>query len=76
MNKKDPSTPLYLQIAEDIRTKIVNEEYVPDKRLPFESWFMKYYDVSRVTVRNALDELVHQGILERRRHQGLYVPQS
>lgn len=76
MAEKHSSLPLYLQIAAKIKKKIEDEGYLEGDRLPFESWFIERYDVSRVTIRKALDQLIQEGIIQRRPHQGLYVAQK
>ncbi len=76
MTEKRTSLPLYLQIAAKIKKQIETEDYSVGDRLPFESWFVDYYKVSRVTVRKALDELIKEGIVQRRPYQGLYVSQK
>lgn len=70
------SLPLYLQIASKIKQQIEAGDYAVGDRLPFESWYVDHFHASRVTVRKALEELVKEGIIERRPHQGLYVAQK
>ena len=73
MAEKHTVLPLYLQIAGKIKNQITSDDYVAGDRLPFESWFVEHFNVSRVTVRKALDHLIAEGIIERRPYQGLYV---
>ena len=68
--------PLYLQIAARIKKHIEDEELMAGDRLPFESWFIEHFNVSRVTVRKAIDHIIAEGVIERRPYQGLYVSQK
>ncbi len=76
MTKGRTTLPLYLQIAAKIRKQIETEDYMAGDRLPFESWYIEHYNVSRVTVRKAIDQLISEGVIERRPYQGLYVSQK
>jgi len=57
--------PLYHQVKENLREAIANEILCPDDVLPFERELSRVYGVSRVTVRQAVDELVQEGLLRR-----------
>lgn len=76
MTEGRTSLPLYLQTAAKIKKQIEEEDYMVGDRLPFERWFIDHYNVSRVTVRKALEELINEGVIERRPYQGLYVSQK
>lgn len=65
--------PLYAQLAEQIREKIRREEWVAGQQIPTEEELCLELNVSRTTVRRALDELVHERLLEKRRPQGTFV---
>ena len=52
--------PLYLQLKKILRTAIVNGEYVQGQQIPTEQELMKRYDVSRITVRRAIQELINE----------------
>lgn len=60
--------PLYRQIADRIREQIARGELKPGDALPTESALQTEFGVSRVTVRQALRQLVEQQILEK--HSG------
>jgi Transcriptional regulators len=62
---KNNPTPLYYQIVEIVKDKIRNKELNPGDPLPTEQWFSEQYDVSRVTIRKAMSELILLGIIER-----------
>lgn len=65
--------PLYFQVKEDIIEKIEQNEYKLDTALPSEQKLMEEYKVSRTTIRQAVDLLVSEGCLERRRGLGTFV---
>lgn len=66
-------TVLYRMIYEDIKGKILGQEYVDAEQLPFERELCEKYKVDRVTVRKALDLLVSDGLLEKRPGLGSFV---
>ncbi len=63
----------YESIASDIQHKIYTGFYQADTKLPQETELCRLYDASRITVREALDNLVRQGLITRRRGAGTYV---
>ncbi len=65
--------PVYFQIATDVRRRIDAGEWSTGERIAPELALAREYDVSRVTVRQALAELVKDDLLERRRGSGTYV---
>jgi DNA-binding GntR family transcriptional regulator len=74
-NVVDRSAPLpvYFQIAGDIRRRLDGGEWSAGERIEAEVELARQYEVSRVTVRQALAELVKDDLLERRRGSGTYV---
>jgi GntR family transcriptional regulator len=70
-----PGLPLYRQIETDVRDRIRSGDLVPGAQLPTEVELMDRYGVSRSTVRQALRELVAEGLVEIRRGLGTYVTQ-
>ncbi len=71
-NKRSP-VPMYYQIMEEIRNKIYSGDYVVGSALAPERELAELYDVSRNTVRQAITELVNEGILIRRQGIGTFV---
>ena len=57
----------YEIIAIDIKEDILNGVYKPNERLPFEKELCNKYDVSKMTVKKALDLLVSEGLIVKRR---------
>ncbi|MDD9148893.1 GntR family transcriptional regulator [Sporolactobacillus sp. CQH2019] len=65
--------PLYYQIEEDIMQKINNKVLGIDTQMPSEEKLIDLYQVSRTTIRKAIDELVSKGFLYRKRGVGTFV---
>ena len=53
----------YSIVKQDIINKINISEFKPNQIIPSEHEFCKQYNVSRITVRRAIDELVFEGVL-------------
>ena len=71
-NTKD-ALPLYLQIKMIIKKRLDDKVYEVGDILPSELEFQDEFKVSRITVRNAINELVHEGYLQRTRGKGTIV---
>ena len=65
------SIPLYLQLKDRLEQKIKNGTYGP--KIPSEREIMDEFHVSRSTVRQAVAELVSNGILVRRPGRGTFI---
>ena len=63
----------YVEISNDIRKKIIDGNYFPNERLPFEKEICDKYNSSKMTVKKALDILVAEGLLVKRRGSGTFV---
>lgn len=63
----------YNDIAEDIKNSILDGEYNPNEQLPLEKEMCEHYGVSRITIKKAVDELVAQGLVVKRRGSGTFV---
>lgn len=72
--KLDKNGPLTLtfQLTECIRERIT-KDYHPGDLLPTEKEMVEEYDVSVITVRNALETLVNEGLIYRQRGKGTFV---
>ncbi len=55
--------PLYMQIKESLKEKILAGDYAPYQRMPSESELMATFRVSRITVRQALRDLHGEGLI-------------
>ena len=66
-------TPIYLQLREIIRNRIEEGEYLPGTAIPSENKLAETYGINRLTVRNAVDTLVNEGVLQRVQGKGVFV---
>ncbi|MFU1768918.1 GntR family transcriptional regulator [Mammaliicoccus sciuri] len=65
--------PLYLQIKQIIEDRIIHGIYTVGNNIPTETDFEKEFNVSKVTVRAAIKELVALGYLEKKSGKGTRV---
>src|SRR5665647_2612042 len=65
--------PLYYQLQEIIRSRIESGQWQPGQQLPPEAELCEEFSLSRGTVRQALADLVREGLLHRRRGKGSFV---
>jgi len=65
--------PLYAQIKEALKQRILEGDYVTHERLPSESELMKVFGVSRITVRQALRDLHTEGLVFSVQGKGTFV---
>lgn len=70
---RNSHTSLYYQLKEKLLKKIVSKQWLPGEKIPSEKELCNIYDVSRITVRKALDELVLTGHLVRKQGKGTFV---
>ncbi len=64
--------PLYVQLEQMIKTKILTGGFSPGERIPTEIEFCETYGVSKITVRQAILNLVHEGLLIRKQGKGTF----
>ena len=74
--EKMKEIPKYLLIAEKLKHEIETGEYQPNDQLPKEFDLAKSYNVSRITVRNALQELENKNLIYRIQGAGTYVKEQ
>lgn len=67
------SLPVYIQIHDEIKAKIEAEVWKIGDRLPSERELAVQFGVSRMTLRQAVQTLADEGILERKIGSGTYV---
>jgi len=72
LDKSSP-IPLYHQLAEELRKQIESGEWPLHTLIPSETQLCKKYGVSRGTVRQALIELMRDGLIYRKQGQGTFV---
>ena len=66
-------TPLYMQLKEAIKAAIKDGTYPDNEKIPTEIELSEYYDVSRITVRRAVEELCQENYLVKRQGKGTFV---
>jgi GntR family transcriptional regulator len=65
--------PLYVQIKDTLRERILNGTYAPHSQMPSEHELCALFDVSRITVRQALGDLQKEGLVFRLHGKGTFV---
>ncbi|WP_197047110.1 GntR family transcriptional regulator [Paucibacter sp. KBW04] len=73
--KPDPqaASPLYMQLAQKLAQAIREGLFLADEALPSERVLSEQLEISRVTARKAIDRLVEQGMIVRKRGSGNYI---
>ena len=69
----DSPVPLYHQLAEVLRRQMEAERWAPGRKLPSENELCRAYGVTRPTVRQALEGLLREGLVSKRRGLGTFV---
>ncbi len=69
-------TPLYYQIQENLAELIELKLLQPGDMLPSERELSKLYDVSRLTVRQAIENLVSKGLISKQQGVGTFVSEK
>jgi len=67
--------PLYIQLKNEL-LKDIRENYKPNDIIPPEGELEKIYEVSRITVRRAIEELGKEGILLKKQGKGTFVKEQ
>ncbi|MGA2761788.1 MAG: GntR family transcriptional regulator [Spirochaetia bacterium] len=71
--KRLPGSPLYMQVKEDILSRIESSVWKENTKIPTEAELCREYQVSTVTMREALKQLVNEGKLVRIPGRGTFV---
>jgi len=75
LDKHSP-LPLYYQLEAFIDHLIESGEFSPGEMIPSENQFCKQFNISRTTVRQAINNLVNSGKLVRTQGRGTFVAKS
>src|SRR5690625_4620908 len=70
---KTSKVPLYLQLKEELIKKIEDQSYTEHEMLPSERKLCEMYDLSRITVRQSLQELEREGYIYKLHGKGTFV---
>src|SRR5699024_11159462 len=65
--------PLYNQVKEILVYKITNKQWKTGDLIPTETELIREFDVSRTTIRQAINVLVQEGLLEKQQGKGTTV---
>lgn len=65
--------PIYFQVKQTIRSWLINKEFSSGEKIPSEMELVRRFRASRLTIRQALSQLVQEGFLVSRRGEGTYV---
>ncbi|MBM7539903.1 GntR family transcriptional regulator [Amphibacillus cookii] len=76
MINKDSPIPIYYQLEEIIKQKMQSEELQPGDLLPSEREYAEAYHISRMTVRQAINNMVNAGLLYRQKGRGTFVAEQ
>ena len=70
---RSTNVPLYQQLYDILRDKIMRQEWKPGDMIPAEPDLCDRYGVSRTTVRQVMAKLVDEGLIYRQRGRGTFV---
>ncbi len=76
MIDKNSPIPIYYQLELQIRQFIESEQLQPGDILPSEREFTEKYNISRMTVRQAINNLVSEGLLYRQKGKGTFIAEQ
>jgi GntR family transcriptional regulator len=65
--------PLYYQLKEIIKEKIKDGSWEEGQKVPSERELMELYSISRATARKALNDLLFEGLIEKKQGVGTFV---
>ncbi len=65
--------PYYVQVKQTLREYIENSDWQPGDQLPGEPELCRLFDVSRTVIRQALNEMQHEGLIVKRKGKGTFV---
>ena len=74
--RNDARVSLYLQLYDILKGKILSGEYKADEKIPPDRELCETYNVSRITVLKAIDNLVQEQLLYRVQGKGTFVTSS
>ncbi|GEN55662.1 HTH-type transcriptional repressor YvoA [Halolactibacillus alkaliphilus] len=76
MINKQSKLPIYYQLEEAIKQEISQKGLAPHSPIPSEREYAEKHGISRMTVRQAINNLVSQGILYRARGRGTFISEQ
>ncbi len=70
---RNSPVPRYHQLKEILREKVSTEEWKPGDLIPSERELSETYSISRMTARQAITDLVNEGLFYREQGRGTFV---
>ncbi len=72
-SRENEGVPKYVQLARTLREKVASGEYAAGASIPTEDALGSEHGVSRITVREAVNRLVQENLLQRKQGKGTFV---
>ena len=72
-NYKNMKDPLYRNVQRQIKNQIISGYFKEGDLLPSENDLAEQYHITRTTIRHALEELVKEGYIEKKKGKGSIV---
>lgn len=69
----EQAIPLYRQLKNDLLHEIISGTWKPGQKIPTEAELSRQYQVSRITVRRAIEELCMENYLSKHQGKGTFV---
>lgn len=69
----DSRLPAYARLRDELAARVASGEWKPDEAIPSENRLAAEYGLSVGTVRKAIEQLVSEGLLDRRRGSGTFL---
>lgn len=76
IKKLDDSQPIYLQIKQMLEDSILEGAIEAGEQIPSTNELAKFYKINPATARQGVNELVHEGIVLKRRGVGMFVSEK
>ena len=76
LNLEKSHIPFYHQLEQIIKSQIVIGQFVPGEQIPTERELCEIYGVSSITARQAILNLVKEGVVVRRQGKGTFVTEK
>lgn len=67
------SLPIYIRIVEGVKNAILNKELKEEEQLPSTTYLSKEYKINIATVNKAVNILVNEGLVYKKRGIGMFV---
>jgi GntR family transcriptional regulator len=69
----DKGVPLYKKLKDSLSHQIEAGFFTPGRLIPSERTLCLQHDISRITVRRCISEMIHEGVLYRKHGKGTFV---